>query len=376
MTSGGAILLTWGFAYASTVAWALLRRKPACASVCRTSLDGVLLVRPCAGAEPGLDDTLRSSVVDGDPSVAVRFTVASEGDSAWPIATRVSGELRTAGYDARVVISGTRGANGKASQIATVLRSTPCLIVVIADCDVRLEPGDLATVVAPVAMGPARAAWAPPVPTGDPLTLGDHVVRGVLGATLQAFPLLAALDHSGMVGKLVAVDRKTLDEIGSFDALVGSLGEDVELASRLRARGASIVVAGVARSRPRGVDLRRALERFVRWLLVVRAQRPWLLVTYPLFFFPAIPCALLALASGGVAGRIAASLFLLARVSVASSAIPRVLRETSALEAVLEGLAGDAMLAVAFARVLASPRVRWAGAALRVTAGRIEPEEP
>jgi ceramide glucosyltransferase len=198
----------------------------------------------------------------------------------------------------------------------------------------------------------------------------------VLGATLQAFPLLAALDHSGMVGKLVAVDRKTLDEIGSFDALVGSLGEDVELASRLRARGASIVVAGVARSRPRGVDLRRALERFVRWLLVVRAQRPWLLVTYPLFFFPAIPCALLALASGGVAGRISASLFLLARVSVASSAIPRVLRETSALEAVLEGLAGDAMLAVAFARVLASPRVRWAGAALRVTAGRIEPEEP
>ncbi len=355
--------------------WALLGRRPERAAVCHTNLEGVLLVRPCAGAEPRLDDALRSSVVDGDPSVVVRFTVASKGDSAWPIATRVSEELRAAGYDARVVITEARGANGKASQIATVLRWTPCVTFVVADCDVRLEPGDLASVVAPVTTGLARAAWATPVPTGEPMTLGDRVVRGVLGATLQAFPLLAVLDRRGMVGKLVAVDRATLDAIGSFDALAGSLGEDVELASRLRARGASVVVAGVARSRPRGVDLRRALERFVRWLLVVRAQRPWLLVTYPLFFFPAIPCALAAMASGGASGRIAASAFLLARFAVARFATPRALRETSATEAVVEGLAGDVMLAVAFARALASPRVRWAGTTLRVTAGRLEPEE-
>lgn len=79
------------------------------------------------------------------------------------------------------------------------------------------------------------------------------------------------------------------------------LGEDMELARRLLAHGDLVeMVPHPVGSRARGRSLRMVLERYVRWLIVIRAQRPWLVPTYPLLI-AAYPLALLVFVSLGVA---------------------------------------------------------------------------
>src|SRR5690606_35045969 len=99
-----------------------------------------------------------------------------------------------------------------------------------------------------------------------------------------AFSLLGRLEpHGLLVGKTFAVRLTALRRVGGFAALVQHLGEDMELARRLREQGSCVqesdtVVSSLASRRSVG----QVLARYARWLLVIRAQRPALLASYPL----------------------------------------------------------------------------------------------
>ena len=163
--------------------------------------------------------------------------------------------------------------------------------------------------------------------------------------------------------------------MGGFGSLVGYLGEDVELARRLRARGDRVEVAGVARTQPRGSGLRDALGRLSRWLLVVRGQRPALLATYPLLFFPAVPAALVAWSAGGALAHVACALFVAPRLAIALWALPAGFRRGSPVVAILGGLVADGAIALAFCRALVTARTTWRGTMLRVGRGGVLRED-
>lgn len=368
LAAPAAIALVWAVVVASISLEAIrraMRREPRAHE--RPHGTRVLLIRPCAGAEPQLARTLAS--LAGAPrsfEVCCRFALESELDAARSAAESAVAVLAARGIDASVVLTHARGPNRKAAQLAAVmaLEARPFEVILVADSDVDLAATDLDEIVAPLVLaGGVDAVWAPPAEHGLGSTLADRASTALLGASLHAFPLLAGLDPRGLVGKLFAVKRGALAEAGGFAAFTEHLGEDMELARRLLARGRSIAVAPVvARSLATGRTWGQSVARFGRWLGVIRAQRPLLLASYPaLFFSTPLLLALAAIAAPG-APRLsfaAATLTITARLTVAIAAAIASKRPASLGGAVVESVLADALLVAAFVRCLRTREVVW-----------------
>ena len=353
----------------------LSRARPS--SVIHAPHPRVLVVRPCAGDEPGLAENLASlSRAPRSFDLRVRLAVADRSDAAWSVAERAAEALRAEGLDAEVVLTAARGPNRKVSQIHEVLASDGASfeVLLVADSDLDLGSTDLDPLIAPLTgPSPRAAVWAPPAEHGAAETAGDRASIALLGASLHAFPLLAGLDRRGLVGKLFAVRRDVLDALGGFGALADHLGEDMELARLILARGGAIEDAPlVARSMATGRSMEQVVARFARWLMVIRAQRPWLLPSYPLLFFATpliVTLALIGAPGSPQIALVAALLASLSRLGVALAAARASGRTASLRVAAVEALRGDLLLARAFARALGSRRFSWRGTALTIERG-------
>lgn len=341
----------------------------------------VLLVRPVAGDEIGLEERLGH----GAGACAVLLAVRDEGDLGFESATRAAVRLSEGGARADVVLTYADGPNRKAEQVARALAraSRDGLsfdTVVVADSDVAPSPADLDALAGALDLG-AKAAYVPvsEAPPREGAKLGDRANVAVLSASPHAFPLLAGMDASLFVGKLCAIDRAALEAAGGFEALTHLLGEDVELERRLRANGHDVVsVPRAAVATRSGRELGDAVARFTRWLGVVRAQRPHLLPTYLFVFASFLPtlsaCLLIGSRSADAAayGALLVGAVLVARLAVAFEG-----RRLSGLQrgfgaAFVDVVLADAVLLSALFRAATSREVSWRGQILRVTSSGVD----
>jgi ceramide glucosyltransferase len=383
MTGGvlSMVALAWSGVLASTAAWAVIRtgrRSPGPAAAAPRAL----LIRPCAGSEPTLLRTLTSAqgLVRSSP-LAVRLAVASADDGAAATCETAAATLRAAGFDAETVYTGAVGPNRKADQLARTLarERTPTPVVIVADSDVDLTGVRLDDLLAPLSEPGVGVVWAAPVEV-DPVTLADRASAAVLSASIHAFTILSALDRSGMVGKLIAVRGDALTDVGGFGDLVNHLGEDMELARRLRAAGWRTALAPMtARSLARGRSWSTVVDRYARWISVIRLQRPHLLPTYPgvIFATPLVLALCLgAAASGPLSAASAAGLAVASRVAIGWLARARSGVPVHPLSLPLDLLLADALLLAAFVRALGSRRTVWRGVGLHLgkRGGRLKAE--
>jgi ceramide glucosyltransferase len=200
--------------------------------------------------------------------------------------------------------------------------------------------------------------------------MADAASRAVLDSSLHSFSLLSALDPRGMVGKLVAIRSEALARVGGFGGLTAYLGEDMELARRLRAAGLRVAASAVpAACAPGRRSWRQTLGRYARWIAVIRAQRPALLATYPLLIAAAplqLGLALLALVTEK-AGALPALLAVVGgRWVVAAAARWRSERRLSPAST---AWLADVVLLAAWLRAMVSPSVTWRGVQFRVRPG-------
>lgn len=321
----------------------------------------VLILRPCTGDDAFLNKSLATWPRHADSAV-MKFLVPSKSDPVFEIAERAALELRRRGVDADVLITGmVHGAsNRKVAQLAAA-DIEEFDIVCVLDADLDLHTLDLDTMTHPLEH--AAAVWLPPTECAL-ATLGDRASTAVLAGSLHAFPLLAGIDPQGLVGKAFAVRTDALEVAGGFGAFSRRLGEDVELAKRLVASGYAVVPAtGCARSIARGRSMSATIDRFARWLLVIRAQRPVLLMSYPILFFATLPLMLLFALAGSVTGVFAALGLRLFTALIA--------RRFSGgpMNVVADALLADCVLAAAWGKALTNRYVRWRGASFRVDAG-------
>lgn len=366
----------WVGVYAGAGALAALRARARAAAAATPDASEaatqLVLVRPLAGHEPGLGDRLRET---GGATFVV-LAVGSDDDGAAAPAHAAAAELRARGIDACVLVTRATAPNHKAEQLARALdtpRARARRVVVVADSDVALAPHAVTRLADTLQRATVDAAWAPPVETGPATTWGDHASQAVLDASLHSFPLLAGIDPEGLVGKLFAVRRGALDDAGGFAPLTEVLGEDMELARRLRATGARIAVAPfVAHSAASGRSTRDVIARYARWLLMVRAQRARLLLSYPLLLAPS-PLFLALLAAGiaqherSLAAVAVAGLVL--RVGIACAARTLAGLRLAPLSAAGQALLGDATLLSALVVALSSRELTWRGRRLAITKG-------
>ncbi len=331
--------------------------------------DDVVLIRPCRGFEPNLAHNLRSSAaLKNADGLRVVFAVSEPEDAALGVAEAVAEELRARGMLAEAVVTRAGGPNNKAAQLAAVVAqlSPERSIIVAADSDVDLQGLEFQRMLTPLREeANVGATWVPPVEVPISPTTGDRLSAAVLTASLHAFPVLSGLDPSGMVGKLFAVKRASLERMGGFEALREVLGEDVELARRLRLQGETVrAMPFVVRSRASGREPAEVVERFGRWLTVVRSQRPALLTSYPLLFCATLPIVVACLLLGpSIANAVATSLALSSRLALGRLSAKLCGVEAPPLHLML---AGDVVLLLALFSALRSRTVVWRGQRLGI----------
>lgn len=360
-------------------------------------LDDVWLVRPCCGDEPGLTDRLVSGAALGVRQI---FTVARAEDAAWPVASAAAESLRAAGVPAEARVVPTAAPNQKAGQWLGLLAApdlAACTIFVNVDSDVHLAGFDLQRLIAPLRAEGVGATWCPPVEVAPPAGLGDRASQAFLNASLHAFRLLGGLDPHGLVGKVCALHLPRVRAAGGLVDLDILLGEDMELARRLRLAGLEAptvaqpshpaaqpihpaaqlshpaarpiyMVAQPVRSEARGRSLAAAVARYARWLTVIRAQRAPLMASYPLLFGATLPLCLLAIPLG-YQGLAAACVALTARLAVAVAGRRLGGLRVGPLTAVVDVVLGELVTWAAWLQAMRRREVVWRGQRLIIPRG-------
>ncbi len=337
----------------------------------------------------GRDSGARPRVVLLRPAEALTAALATRLEQD---AFAYSGELRRVACVARggaapagvqVALSGLsddavvnrKAAHLQAGYLAARDAIDDATVVVHADSDVALLPGDLDALVGSLVAGDEPClAFAPPAPSGG-TRFAQALAQSVVSLSPQSFAVIAALagvtrGAPAIAGKLVAMPAPLLRAVGGYECMMHSIGDDVALVEAAARAGARDVMSPRAAvtiddSRTPG----SVAAQLARWLRVVGSHRPQLLLTYPLFIAPlAVAVLLTTLARSPVAwlslSALVASRALLSIVLARGPYRGRV-RWASVLLAPL----GDALLIRAALLALTAGRIEWSGRRYRVGSG-------
>ncbi|MCK8784847.1 bacteriohopanetetrol glucosamine biosynthesis glycosyltransferase HpnI [Roseomonas sp. NAR14] len=292
----------------------------------------VTALKPLHGLEPGLAGHLASllrqrhaaplQVVFGvrdpaDPAAAVAEAALAEaaGDLSGPGGPGLSGTV--------VRAPAQHGPNGKVSNLINMLPAARHALLVIADADMRVPPGYLAAVTAPLAdpaVGLVTCLYR-----GVPLDGGLASRLAAAGINWHFLPGAALGETLGLAdgcyGATMALRRETLDRLGGFETLAEALADDHALGAAVRAAGLRVAVSPLLVDHMMAEPTLRALwAHELRWARTVRLVNPagyaGMVLTHPL------PLALLglllwpgSLSLAVVAGALAARLALAAGVA-------------------------------------------------------------
>ncbi len=370
-----------GFTATTLVAVALLLRRRAPAA--RFEWPAIVLLRPCQGDDPSLfHNLLSSATAHYDGPRRVLLLLPEIADKAHEIAQAAAAaarelpgappvEVRITSIDVETV------QNRKVAQLCAALAGPdPAEIIIQADSDVMLDDSSLPGLVAALLADPrCGAAFAAPVEVA-PLTLPDRASAALVNASHQSFLALYALSEllggtPSLAGALCAYRREALDAIGGFPALRRYLGEDYEIARRLRAAGRTIALSpSPARCTDGGRSLREVVGRVSRWMMVVRAQRPGLILSYPFLLAVTPPLFIMSLCLRSGKLGLFASVLLIARAGLAL-----LLRSVQGiapvglLPALRDAVLSEILLWLALPLSLGPRRITWRGHRYRIGRG-------
>jgi len=343
----------------------------------------IVILRPCEGSEPGLYENLLSSLQAHYPGRRrVLLLCPSKNDPAYPTLERVA-QAATPEVPVELLLTRPEARhNRKVAQLSVGLARSTEAIVVAADSDVHLGPSDLSALVSmicgppsvPSKKGQVGIAFAAPVEQA-PRTRWDRISSALVGGSAQNFMALYGLTRliggvPSMAGALLAISRSALGEIGGLHSVQTILGEDYELAHRLCAAGYAVEQSPYpAHCSDGGRSLRGVIARVGRWLMVIRAQRPFLLLTYPIFIAATPPLVLAALWLRTPLLSMLATGLLLSRTLLAWLLRRRQGVPQGFLVSGFEVLAAELLLWAGLGQALATRQVNWRGYRFRIARG-------
>ena len=233
------------------------------------------VLKPLCGEDPGLYDNLVSFCRQDYPEWQIVFGVQSERDPAIAVVRRLMAAFPATDLTL-VVEGGGRGGNLKIANLQNMLPAARHDLVVMADSDMRVEPGYLAAVAAPLAdpaVGLVTCLYRG-VPSGGTWSrlAALHINHGFLPQALVAQSLGA---QAGCFGATLALRRETLQAIGGLAAIADALADDYALGAAVRHLGLKVVLS------PQLVDniiaepsLGALFRHELRWARTIRAVAP------------------------------------------------------------------------------------------------------
>jgi ceramide glucosyltransferase len=242
----------------------------------RESMPRVTILKPLCGAEPSLFENLASFCAQDYPGgIQIIFGVQDPRDEAIAVVETLRAKFADRHLD--LVIDATmHGLNRKVSNLINMWRYAEHDVVVLADSDMRVDPGYLSRVVAALEQPgvgavtclyhglPAAGLWARLSALGINAHFLPNVVMGLgLNLTQPCF------------GSTIAFKRKALVEIGGFVRVADCLADDYAIGAALRARGYEVSVSPLTIGHTCG-DM-SALELWqheLRWARTIRSLDP------------------------------------------------------------------------------------------------------
>jgi ceramide glucosyltransferase len=268
----------------------------------------VTVLKPLHGDEPSLFENLATFCRQDYPgAVQIVFGVISPGDPAIAVVERLRAAFPGKALGL-IVDPHLAGSNPKVANLVNMSGRIAHDVIVIADSDIRVEPGYLKRVVAALDRAGAGAVTCPyyGISTGNlwsqfsRLTIDGHFLPGVMiGAHFRL--------SRPCLGSTVALGRRSLAAIGGFQAFADTLADDYAMGEALALRGEPVSVLPLTVGHVCGQQSFGELWRHeLRWALTIRTVDPvgyigWT-VTQPL------PLAMLALCLGAVMAPLALAL--------------------------------------------------------------------
>ncbi len=246
------------------------------------ALPAVTILKPLFGAEPRLYECLRSFCNQAWPQLQIVFGVRDAADPAVAVVRRLQHEFPL--LDLTLVLDGTHhGSNAKVSNLINIMALAKHDYLVIVDSDIRVEPGYLQQVVAPLLDDSVGIVTCPYV--GRPLPdlwsqLGAQFINGWFVPSVFVAALFGS--RAFAFGATIALRRNVLDAIGGLPAIADQLADDYRLGELTRELGlrtvlSHVVVETVVEER----SLADLIEHELRWLRTIKTVRP---VGYSLAF--------------------------------------------------------------------------------------------
>ncbi|MBK6514371.1 MAG: glycosyltransferase [Polyangiaceae bacterium] len=331
----------------------------------RASAPPVTVLKPLAGADPSLEQNLRTFFEQDHAELELVFGVERADDPAAIVARRLMAAYPHVASKL-VETSASQGLNPKVRNLRGMIEHARHDLVLISDSNVRAPAHylrELATI----------KASDPEIGLVTNLFAGDGA--GSVGARLESVQLTGfvaagaalptAIGDAAVIGKSMLMSRVDLDKVGGLDSVANVLAEDYVLGKKLERAGKRVVVAPTVLSNVIGpISIRTVFDRHLRWSMMRARLRPGVFalepLTIPLFV---LPLALVVLGAWAFA-------WLAAMWLVRDVAGWLILRGRRGLAA--PALLGGARDVLALAVWVATPfkrHVAWRGHRVRVGAG-------
>jgi len=236
----------------------------------------ISILKPLSGAEEGLEENLRSFFEQRYPAFEILMAVRCSTDPAAAVAEKL--RARYPAVPSQLLVTGEPPyPNAKVYSLDRMLAAARHDLLVMADSDIRVDPGMLSTLAAefadeklgmvtcPYRVAPGRSFWS----TLEAIGLNTEFLAGVLVARMLDGMKFA-------LGPTIAARRETLERIGGFDAVKDYLAEDFVMGKLAAERGYGVILSSYViehriGAQPFAVNMRHRL----RWGRSARRSRPW-----------------------------------------------------------------------------------------------------
>jgi cellulose synthase/poly-beta-1,6-N-acetylglucosamine synthase-like glycosyltransferase len=235
------------------------------------ALRPTLLIVPCCGDEPGLEENLDSLLGQDHPDLHVRFVVEEDDDGAVPVIEKLLERHR--GKGDLVVAGRARGCSQKVWNLREALRTAPVRdVVAFADSDGRPGRSWLRELVLPLARPGVGVASSYRLYVPDPPGLST-LLRSIWN--LSVLTLLGDHERNFAWGGAMALNREVFERASVLEAWKHALSDDYALTHAIRRAGLRVEFVPGALVGSRGsVGLRELLSWVGRQISITRVYWP------------------------------------------------------------------------------------------------------
>ena len=237
------------------------------------ALPPVSILKPLHGRDPRFYEAIRSHAEQDYPEFEILFAVNDPQDAALGDIRRLAAEFPD--RHIRVIVCPRKVPNGKVGLLAALSAEARYAVLLIDDSDIRVGPGYLRQVVAPledpgVGLVTAlyRASSTSAASRWEALGIATEFAPSVMVARLLGMANFA-------LGSTMVLRQATLEKIGGFAGLWDLLADDYHLGQRVARAGYRVVFArAVVETDLGGETWGGTWQHQLRWARTIRVSRP------------------------------------------------------------------------------------------------------